>query len=72
VTGACHFCGDTTIEGGRLLANGELNTCYAECVCGHIGHEHIAGSCRGGEYGPVFRTSTDCNCTNYTPTQQEG
>lgn len=66
--GTCHFCGDVTLDGGRLLANGEINTCYAECeCCGHIGHEHFTDSCRGGEYELEFTRETDCDCTEYRP-----
>jgi hypothetical protein len=69
-THRCHFCGDDLRHDGRL-PDGEINTCYATCECGHIGHEHFADSCRGGEYTLTGTTETDCDCTGFRLRKEE-
>lgn len=60
----CHFCGDTLKHDGRLW-NGEINTCYATCVCGHIGHEHYRDQCSGFNF--ATQQIESCTCRELRP-----
>lgn len=66
----CHFCGEWLRHNDVDIRTESVHECYVRCECGHIGHEHFATSCRGGEYTLTVTKETDCACTEFRPTEE--